>query len=381
MRWLKPERNSMLGRLLGRTATPPLAPLLPSYPPFDLPYPFAPSGTAAAQQAEANLAHLLSQRPARLAALAALLKPYELDLPAGLEAADPQPLLNGLHAWSSAAWRPLCTPALVDATQWRRSRWDRSAPALYSVMADVGLVLGELLMRQRPDYAWGLDLDPARRDQDTWRRPLLQRLAGQTHADVAEQLDVLALAFHQAWTLATQGELPWNTWAEAVRRRVAQPPVEQPAAPTPHPSAIDPAVLDHVDDHLEAVLEEGHAPERAAHLAWLFLRWLAERQLLALQPSAATAKALQAFHARQGDIGAVLSSLGNVLRASDLSPPAARFAQAYFHRGNATGFTEDCLRTLAPDADSIYDVAYSEAHYERLRPVLDARWAAYEGRA
>lgn len=131
--------------------------LLAAYPPDPPPHP-GPGRDLTEAQARENLRHKLAGREARLAALTGLLAEFDIDLPAGLDAPSADPLLNSLHHWAAQHWASIYDPRLADLDVWLRST--RTGDELvFSMLADVGLALGELVVRRRPEYAWNLDRD------------------------------------------------------------------------------------------------------------------------------------------------------------------------------------------------------------------------------
>lgn len=135
-----------------------LAQRLGSYPPYQAPFPGHPPALDLAQ-ARANLDYLLAQRTERLANLDGLLADDGIDVRSGLTADDPSPLLDGLHHWAKTQWPGLHDRKLASTATWLRS--SRDGPEIvYSLLMDVAILLGELIVRRRPRFVWSLDLDP-----------------------------------------------------------------------------------------------------------------------------------------------------------------------------------------------------------------------------
>lgn len=160
------------GLIGGRAKLPPMS--LDGYPPYDAPHP----GRAlmlTPEQARENFDHFLAERQERLNALGSLLASFGLDLGKGLEASDPEPFLKSLQDWTVATWPGLYDPSLAKLEVWWNTR-RRGREIVYSMLLDVGIALGEMVVRRRPDYAWTLDLDPdnKRDEMDSYQRPVVR---------------------------------------------------------------------------------------------------------------------------------------------------------------------------------------------------------------
>lgn len=118
--------------------------------------------------AAATLATLERQRFARLERLAARLARADartsgpaLDLPALLDAAPRDRAASFCAAldrwvadpaWASPLRRDYAEPALFEATQ-----WPAAAAGVYTLISDLGIALGEAVLRCRPECAWSID--------------------------------------------------------------------------------------------------------------------------------------------------------------------------------------------------------------------------------
>ncbi len=169
--WL---RRAAGGRSAGR-----LAALLAAYPPYAIPHP-GPGRALSLAQADANLAYLVAHRGKRLAAVRALLSECGVDMTDACGTGDPGPFLDRVWAWIRAEW-----PAIHDPLLARRDRWLGSRRAgeeiVYSLVADVAILLGEVVLSRRPDFGWALDLDPGNEGDEegmvSQRRPCVIRPA------------------------------------------------------------------------------------------------------------------------------------------------------------------------------------------------------------
>ena len=155
--------------------------MLADYPPYRIPFPGL-GRSLTIEQAGANLEHLLAHKAERLAAVRTLLAGSAIDLDAGLRAADPKPFLDALWQWTADEWPAIYDPALASPARYFDSRRD-GADIAFSLVQDVALVLGEMVLVRRDDYGWALDLDPENRGATegdgmrSWQRPVLLRPA------------------------------------------------------------------------------------------------------------------------------------------------------------------------------------------------------------
>lgn len=169
-----------------------LATLLRSYPPYGLPFPGQPAELPLAQ-CEANLGYLLTERERRLESLAGLLGHFGVDLRAGLAADDPRPLLTDLEEWASEHWAGIYDRRLTLSREWLSSTM-AGPDIVLSMLMDVAIVLGELILAKRPDFSWQLDLDEDNVEMPTHRRPVVFRPPLPDAAWPAVAIDVQAVA-------------------------------------------------------------------------------------------------------------------------------------------------------------------------------------------
>jgi hypothetical protein len=123
---------------------------LRSYPPEAPPW--------QAGQGEPERVALLTSRARRLERLAGLLSGFDIDLAAGLGVAEPSVLAGMLDTWSLTQWpaiarREWAFPEPFDAPSWA----DAKQASVYTLIVDVGVALGELVLRHRPGLAWAVD--------------------------------------------------------------------------------------------------------------------------------------------------------------------------------------------------------------------------------
>lgn len=147
---------------------------LAAYPPYEAPF-RGPSSALTLGQAEANLQYLLAHHEQRLRDLTRFLRGAGVDITGALNGGDVGPPLESLHAWMKREF-----PKNHDSHIAKRSVWLASARTgpeiVYSLLMDIALLLGALVIARRPDYRWALDLDPdnVADEMDTVKRPVVQ---------------------------------------------------------------------------------------------------------------------------------------------------------------------------------------------------------------
>lgn len=131
---------------------------LQSYPPYEAPYRGPPSALTI-MQAEANLQYLLTHKEQRLRDLSRFLGGMGVDITTALNGGDVGPALDALHVWAKREFPKIHDPEIAKRSVWLAStRTGREI--VYSFLMDIALLLGELVITRRPDFRWGLDLDP-----------------------------------------------------------------------------------------------------------------------------------------------------------------------------------------------------------------------------
>lgn len=358
--------------------------MLGTYPVYELPHPEHRTQGLNAAQAQANLTHLRAALPHRLQFLGTLLGEFGIDLHTGLNARDPRRLLHELHTWSCQHWPSVFERRLADAPTWRTSH-QAGRNIVYSLLTDVGLLLGQLIVRHHPEYVWSVDIEEKRRHRTTFRRTVVLRSKADGRStenwDVA---DVLEWAFRQYWEMGTPGASTLsNRWMEQVLEFATRPSDTNATIPLarlrPHlqsqtPSPRDLGIFDRATDHLEVMEAYGLNWERAAHPAWFFLRWIVEQNLLAKELSPYTISAVRAFRRQHAPIADVYASMHWTLKRRYFSRQGARFARHYFRLDRGSQFCTDLTTHLARDAPSIFHVDYTEHNYRLLCDVFASRF-------
>lgn len=127
-------------------------------------------------QALENLHAQLAATPERLQSLTQLLAAFGLATGDAHDAARRETFVRGLDAMLMAELPALWTRELGDRGDWEAS--DRAGPRIiHSMMLDLALLTGDVLIRAKPGCFWGLDLDPHDRRMVRFRRPCLLGLS------------------------------------------------------------------------------------------------------------------------------------------------------------------------------------------------------------
>ncbi len=160
------------------------------YPALRPPFP-GPARNLNRAQAEENLHYLLDIRFERLDLLRGLLRQSDASAvwPDRFSRDNIDPFIIALHQWAGEQWPALKARVKGDLlARWRAG--ERSGECIgFSVVADVVLVLGELILSLRPSLKWGIDRDPIniRDGMDTVNRMVL---LGTWRGDPEKQIEI-----------------------------------------------------------------------------------------------------------------------------------------------------------------------------------------------
>ncbi|KQW00115.1 hypothetical protein [Rhizobacter sp. Root1221] len=185
------------------------------YPPYDAPH-AGPQTRWTLAQAQDNLDHLMRHRAHRMVVLGDWLRPEGIDIRPALVGGNPQPLLDALHQWANARWPAWHDPAIAHRDVWLRGHRSGNA-VVYSLLLDVTLLLGELIVQRHDGYRWALDLDEenGRDGMRSYRRAVLELPArGHMPAPIVLDLEdmVVSRYLHPEY-VSNQFR---NVWAEVV---------------------------------------------------------------------------------------------------------------------------------------------------------------------
>ncbi len=166
----------------------------------------------------AALARWSADRPRRLDRLAELLVHFDIDLRAGLAATDPTALTASLDRWCDRTWPALAQRELAQAARWASDDWGDAAP-LYTLIADLGLALGERVIRcDDARLAWRIDACAAHEADGVASFGNIVVLDTTCPADALDPplYDALAEAFMRYQAIAL-GQLPAPRFIDAMR--------------------------------------------------------------------------------------------------------------------------------------------------------------------
>ena len=115
-----------------------------------------------AGEGAAALAALQESRQRRLERLALLLLGFGIDLVPALSSTGTGGLVAILDAWCDAEWPCLAVRDFAWPPRWYARTWRPiEAARHYTMIADVGVALGEWAIRREPTLTWGIDCYPA----------------------------------------------------------------------------------------------------------------------------------------------------------------------------------------------------------------------------
>jgi hypothetical protein len=102
---------------------------------------------------------LISTRGRRLARLARVLRAGGIDLEGGFRRPDPWTLANALDDWCASAWKPVARREWVVVERWWNpaSHVHGATSGIYTHLVDMGIALGEIVVRQPAGWAWEID--------------------------------------------------------------------------------------------------------------------------------------------------------------------------------------------------------------------------------
>jgi hypothetical protein len=126
--------------------------------------------------------------------------------------------------------------------------------------------------------------------------------------------------------------------------------------------------------HYGGDFPKGLPNENGATHIGMFLSWIIERDLLSdeLREDAA-AELARVKRRKMTGAQFLLAVCDEKLSSNDLSPEGNRFAKAYFMKE----YLEDYADLFEPKLSSLYELADTWKNYDRLRPILEDRFAKW----
>ena len=160
---------------------------LPNTPPHR-----KPTADLSDRQCEENLNFLIENSHIRLRLLDDFLKEFNLDIAPAIDpSSDPLPAFQAVDRWIRSEFP---VPREPRPPRQRFLTSDRAGrDILFSLIADLGLLEGEAVVRRRDDFNWALDLDPANSDMWTYRRPCIVRPRMEQWASTEFDMEIITL--------------------------------------------------------------------------------------------------------------------------------------------------------------------------------------------
>ena len=138
-----------------------------------------------------------------------------------------------------------------------------------------------------------------------------------------------------------------------------------------------PHVYDKAKYHSESVRELGLSDEHAANHTVVFLRWLIENRMMSDSFEAESGDVLARFRGGAASIHEVYEWWDSCLLDEMLSDEGNAFAMHYFDFDRGP-YIKDYQATLQARLPSEFHVEFTEDNYQRMREVIDRRFAAWK---
>lgn len=174
-----------------------------------------------------NLAHFLEHRCARRQRITVLLQSKGLNPePAMTFGKDPYPFLSELDSWVTESWRD----GYISRQQLSRQFWtmhcDDGTVSMYGFLSDIGLLMGEILLAQRPTCRWGFDVMARNREHSSFvNRPVIAGLAVPADKAAPSFYDPVQSAFYALRTVRYHPEPGAHDLTTNVRARLSYYPL------------------------------------------------------------------------------------------------------------------------------------------------------------
>jgi hypothetical protein len=153
---------------------------------------------------------------------------------------------------------------------------------------------------------------------------------------------------------------------------IPEPATEATAMRSPH-------VYDKAKWHDESVQQFGLPDEHAENHTAVFLRWLIEHNLMSEEFETDNADILRQFRAGKVGVHKVYESEDRCLIDDMLSDEGNAFAMHYFDFEKGR-YLNDYVDTLQSGLRSELHIIYNEANYQKMRKVIDQRYADWKRR-
>lgn len=138
-----------------------------------------------------------------------------------------------------------------------------------------------------------------------------------------------------------------------------------------------PHVYDKAKYHSESVDLLGLSEEHAANHTVVFLRWLIENNLMSQEFNEGSGDMLAKFRAGKATIHQVYGWWDWCLIDDMLSDEGNAFAMHYFDFDKGK-YLQDYMELLQGKLPSEFHVDYNESNYQRMKEVIDRRYAEWK---
>jgi len=326
-------------------------------------------------QSEANLRYFLEQREVRLQIVGELLEKFGLDLQAGLSAEDPYDFLRSLDTWAHTEWPASWTPTFPASWSAWVSELKGGRQVALAMLMDVAILLGEIVVRKRHDYAWRVDLNPQNCSSGSYRRVAVAK-----ESEGFTPLDFEQICISEFDAIGRGMSLPGHSLGSIVLGALegGYDPDDSMAVLPPRVTAIaDPApcgpfVYDKANYHEDHVGDERLDRIQTAVPAAFIVGWLASNGLLRLE-----AADIDDYLKRQESaVELYRRCFDSCLIEDMLTDEGNAFARYYFN-WDSEGYFDDLSATLAQEFASEYHIRYSFENQERVDSVINQRFAQW----
>lgn len=144
--------------------------LLRGYVPYRAPFSGRLPTYLSDYEALANLDYLLQSREQRIAELQRLLRAGGADLAPALCENNLRDALTHLHRWITVTFPQIYDPRLANWEIWLKSSREGDE-IVFSLLMDIGIVLGEFIVKNNPTFQWGVDLELENAEMMSYKRP------------------------------------------------------------------------------------------------------------------------------------------------------------------------------------------------------------------
>lgn len=313
--------------------------------------------------------------------MADLLREFDVDLHAGLAAADPDAFLAELDQWARTQWPSVHVSTFSASPEaWLPLRKEGEHIVLAMLM-DVAIALGQVVIDKRPGYDWRLDLAKQNRNRDSYRRvvvaraledPLWTEMSVDFEAQCIYDFHTIGRGLASGRTLGYSAQVAISGGYDAY--------TASREASVPRQVATGPHAYDKAKNHVNSLQEDQgftseQANEQAPVLGAFFLGWLASRGLLSPRQAKNARREVDSYLEHRHTAVDLYRFFDYSLIDDMLAAEANAFARSYFD--SSSGYYAD-LTSLAQDLPSYFHVPYTFENQARIDAILDERYAQWK---